>query len=219
MGLSGFILELLVPGLITAIGAALLAVELEIWSASNATGVEATVLVSAVLVISYLIGITIRHATYRLVPSSGAYYHERLLTKWDWTIPGLRRRYLVEERGTESPTAEDLGIAEANEIISRMAADHLGRMTDAWGEYLLYQRNIARVSLNSIVPMSIVALACFVGFVHRAVGAQVVAAVSYLAALVGAGLLIVGLRVTNHTRRHWYVDLLVRTHITAADDD
>ncbi len=110
MSLSGFILELLVPGLVVALGVALIAAEFELWSANDPTSLSATIVISAVLVISYLGGIAIRHATYRLVLSSGACYLDRLLTKWEWTIPELRNRYLVEAESSNHAEAELIGV-------------------------------------------------------------------------------------------------------------
>ncbi len=171
MGLSGFVLELLVPGLVAVFAGLLVAWEYDLASVDDAPSFTATVFVSAVLVLAYLAGIALRHSTYRLVPSSTAHYRERFVSKWSDEVPGLKCRWLDDEEPEPSAggQAELLSDSQANELLSRLEVYYLGALTEPWAERLLYHRNIARVSVNSVVPMFILLLACLLGLLHQVI--------------------------------------------------
>lgn len=210
MGLSGFVLELLVPGLLAILAPVVLALEFGIIDPGESSSLASTVLISSLLVAAYLAGIALRHLgrdPQWLCPHSEVCYQDQLSMQWPEKITELRLRWLDDAEG------DSLSSEAANEIVVRMRDYYLSTASEAWSGQLLYQWNVARVARNSLLPMILMIGSLGAIVVRRIVVDGPLASLPYLLIVVGLLGLLVALRRAHRSRMGAMVDVLVNTDL------
>ncbi len=94
MGPSGFILDFLVPGVVALAAGVVLAIELELRLDEELSNAAATIVVSAVLVGAYLVGIALRYSMRHLQYRELRIWHHRFMDRGPDEIESLKARWI-----------------------------------------------------------------------------------------------------------------------------
>lgn len=211
MGLSGFVPDLVIPGLIMLAIGLVLAMEFDLIADQEPSALTATVIVTTGLVASYLAGIAVRHSSDRFRPMHDQIYHDRLMAKWAAEIPRLEVRWL--QRNPGDARADSICVEDSAEVVRLMREYYLSTSADAWAGQIQYSRDIARVAANSALPLGALAVVEAVSSVRRGFLGEYSMMAVHAVGLAAVVLVLIGLRQAHRRRLNWTVDAFVRTDI------
>lgn len=212
MGPSGFILDFLVPGVVALVAGVVLANELELRLDEELSNAAATIVVSAVLVGAYLVGIALRHSMRHLQYREPRIWHHRFMDRWPDEIESLKARW-IHDSDDLGEVGSRLSTAEADELVGRLSEYYLSTSGEVWGDQLQYNRNVARVSSNTLYPLLVLAVMLSVSASKRAFEADFRPMGAYVFAALLSIVVGLGLREAHQKRMEWTVDKLVRTDV------
>lgn len=223
MGLTGTVLELLLPGVIADF-AALIALE-AIGIVDNAVIAQqsSALTVFAVLASAYLVGIAMRQLdrpihSMHLIQWSHTIVANRLNDRWPtaarWIIGKMGYAYAVDARRTVVFDMADatarLTDKDAGELIALLGDCLVATQQTAWSQNLNYHLNLARLARNSVTPLIALGLACTLSAIVQAkVGGH--HRLAFTALGITSWCLLPVMRRVHRNRIQYHTDILIRT--------
>ena len=137
---------------------------------------------------------------------------DRFLGRWPEEIDTLKLRWFHDGDVLGEPESR-LSRAEADELVGRLSEYYLSTSGEVWGNQLQYNRNIARVSSNTLYPLMVLAVVLAISAAKRAFEANLGLTGLYIGATVLSLMVGLGLWQAHNKRMQWTVDKLVRTDV------
>jgi hypothetical protein len=216
MSLTGFFLELLIPGA-TACSAFLLVFLRFQPISTQVMEKQGWLLLTLFLMCSYVVGIILRHAS--IFPKPKNYYCLRIEKEWPQVAKALAR-HLTEQLGPNIDEGEESGL-QCPEKRAKFTANESAALITYLRDYLLsekssgisdlynYEWRLSRLARNCALPLAMLSGACWIS-----AGIEACRKTDYVGLYVLGGIFamagILGLWHAYKKRIFWQVDILMR---------